>query len=286
MVTVLREEKYWDVLYQSAQGPAKRRNQDSSAVRVTSDGDLVFAVADGHGAPVHARSHVGSRHAVEVFTASGIEFAVRARAAAGSGPGGFRRLWTDAHDRMPRELVLKWRRQVLGTDGESLGEQPRLYESLRPFGTTLIGVVLTDGLFAAWQLGDGDLVVVDDDGSLTQPLTPARPELGDDTESMCSRRAWQLMRVHCALPGDPGRLPRLVALSTDGLSNSFAERDGFVRFVRDVDRRITAEGPAAVDEALQGWLAQAGRYSGDDTTAVVARNRRTLPPHGGREEED
>ncbi|MFI9168618.1 PP2C family serine/threonine-protein phosphatase [Streptomyces lincolnensis] len=284
-MTVLREEKYWDVLSRSVRGPAKHRNQDSSAVKVTSDGDLVCAVADGHGAPVHPRSDVGAQCAVEVFTAIGVDFAARARTAAEAGPGGFRRLWTDAHDRMPRELVLKWRHQILGTTSQPPGEHQGLYASLRPFGTTLIGVVLTDGLFSAWQLGDGDLMVVDDDGTVSQPLTPDRPELGDDTESMCSRRAWQLVRVHCVPLADPGRLPRLVVLSTDGLSNSFAEREGFVRFVRDVDRRITADGPAAVDEALQGWLARAGRYSGDDATAVVARNRRTAPPHGGLEEE-
>ncbi|XUL92334.1 protein phosphatase 2C domain-containing protein [Streptomyces galilaeus] len=277
MVTVLREEKYWDVLYRSAQGPAKRRNQDSVEVRITPDGDLVFAVADGHGAPVHLRSHIGARRAVETFAASAMDFAFRARAAADQGPGGFRRLWADAHERMPRELVLKWRHQVVGELPVRPGEQPELHQLLRPFGTTLIGAVLTEGLFAVWQLGDGDLVVVDDDGTVAQPLAPVRPELGDETESMCSRRAWELMRVHCVPVSDPARLPRLVALSTDGLSNSFAEHDGFVRFVQDVDRRITDDGPEAVDEALQGWLAQAGSYSGDDTTAVVARNRRTAP---------
>ncbi|MEV6397970.1 PP2C family serine/threonine-protein phosphatase [Streptomyces sp. NPDC051907] len=276
----------WDVLNGSVQGPAKPLNQDWSDTETTADGAVVLAVADGHGSAAHPLSHLGARYAVDVFKLCGTDFAARARQAAGPGQGGgLRRLWADAHDRVPRELVRTWQDWVVKRHRAAPGEkQPPQPDLLRAYGTTLIGAVLTEGLFAAWQLGDGDLMVVDADGTVAQPLAPATPELGDETESMCSRQAWDLVRVHWAPVSDPARLPRLVALSTDGLSNSFAARDGFVRFVQEMDQRIAAEGPDAIGEALPAWLARAGSYSGDDTTAVVARLR--LPGRALTETED
>ncbi|MFI9587630.1 PP2C family serine/threonine-protein phosphatase [Streptomyces sp. NPDC052236] len=278
----------WDILNGSVQGPAKPLNQDWSDAEITPDGALVLAVADGHGSAAHPLSHLGARYAVDVFKLCGADFAARARQSARQpGGGGLRRLWADAHDRVPRELVRTWQDWVVKRHHGEPGEpRPATPDLLRAYGTTLIGAVLTEGLFAAWQLGDGDLMVVDADGTIAQPLAPATPELGDETESMCSRQAWDLVRVHWAPVSDPARLPRLVALSTDGLSNSFAARDGFVRFVREMDQRITAEGTGPIGEALPEWLARAGSYSGDDTTAVVARLRRPAAAAALSETED
>ncbi|MGW6460000.1 PP2C family serine/threonine-protein phosphatase [Streptomyces sp. NPDC055078] len=275
-------EPCWDILNGSVQGPAKPVNQDWSDAEYTPDGALVLAVADGHGSAAHPLSHLGARYAVDVFKQCATGFAARVREA---GDAGLRKLWADAHDRVPREVVRTWQDWVV----ERHRADPRVPpptgpELLRSYGTTLIGAVLTEGLVVAWQLGDGDLMVVNADGSVSQPLTPAQPELGDETESMCSRQAWDLVRVHWAPVSAPGRAPRLIALSTDGLSNSFAARDGFVRFVRDVDQRIGAEGPGPIGQALPEWLARAGSYSGDDTTAVVARLRRPAAVPEGTED--
>lgn len=268
----------WDTRHHSVQGPAKARNQDWSDVEYTPDGALLLAVADGHGSAAHPLSHLGARYAVDVFKLCAAQFATRARAAGDGAGGGLRRLWADAHDRMPRELVRIWQDWVVDRHTPADGEEHRTGPALlRAHGTTLIGAVLTEGLFVAWQLGDGDLMVVHPDGTVAQPLTPEQAELGDETESMCSRQAWDLVRVHWAPISDPARLPRLVTLSTDGLSNSFAARDGFIRFVRELDQRINTEGLAAVGDALPGWLGRAGSYSGDDTTAVVASLKRPAP---------
>ncbi|MCZ9339358.1 protein phosphatase 2C domain-containing protein, partial [Streptomyces sp. TRM76130] len=99
-------------------------------------------------------------------------------------------------------------------------------EKLRLYGTTLIGAVLTPWLFVAWQIGDGDLAVVAHDGTLERPLAPAEEALGDETDSLCGPRAWRQVRTHWAPVFEQARLPRLVVLSTDGLSKSFASADG------------------------------------------------------------
>ncbi|MFE5855591.1 PP2C family serine/threonine-protein phosphatase [Streptomyces sp. NPDC056500] len=268
----------WALRHGSVQGPAKALNQDWWDAQYTPDGALVMAVADGHGSAAHPLSHLGARYAVDVFTLCATEFAARAKGAGeGSGPG-LRRLWADAHDRMPRELVRTWQGWVGDRHTPVAGEAPRTGPALlRAYGTTLIGAILTEELFVAWQLGDGDLTVVHPDGTVASPLTPQQLELGDETESMCSRQAWDLVRVHWAPISDPARRPRLVTLSTDGLSNSFAAREGFIRFVRELDQRIDDEGLDPVGDALPGWLARAGSYSGDDTTAVVASLQRSTP---------
>lgn len=130
--------------------------------------------------------------------------------------------------------------------------------------------MLTPRVFAAWQLGDGELTVVDDDGRVTVPLAPAEADLGDETESLCSPAAWLRVRTHWAPVTAPSRAPRLVAVSTDGLSKSFASDRGFLQFMAGLDDRLSAEGTDTVRAVLPEWLAKASQHSGDDTTLVAA----------------
>ncbi len=191
-------------------------------------------------------------------------------------PGRLARLMAYARDDFPRALVHEWRSAALGhwdrhrsvADGEA--SEPEAGEKLLLYGTTLIGAVLTPWLFVAWQIGDGDLAVVEHDGALLRPLAPAEEDLGDETESLCGAEAWRAVRTHWAPQFDEARGPRLVVLSTDGLSKSFASADGYREFVVGLDDRLTEEGADGVRAVLPQWLRQASRYSGDDTTLVAA----------------
>ncbi|MGK5637166.1 PP2C family serine/threonine-protein phosphatase [Streptomyces sp. URMC 126] len=263
---------HWELLSRSVKGPGKKENQDRFDVVDAGDGTLVLAVADGHGSAAHARSDVGARFAVEAFLRHGRAFAERAREA-----GGLRQLYHDACDRVPRDIVRDWREEVLGHERAHPPEDAHQADALLPYGTTLLGAVLAPDLLVAWQLGDGDLMLVEADGSVSAPLAPLEPELGDETESLCSRQARELVRVHWAPVADPERLPRMLLLATDGLSKSFAADDGFARFVGELSDRLEAEGAASIGEALPGWLERASRYSGDDTTLVAVWR----PSHDG-----
>lgn len=269
----------WETLGDSVQGVGKRCNQDWYACEGAGSGDdpLVLAVADGHGSAAHARSELGARFAVDRFTNLAASFGRAARDC--HEPGRLARLMAYARDGFPRALVHDWREAALGhwtrhrpvaDDG---AREPSCDEKLVLYGTTLIGAVLTPWLFVAWQIGDGDLAVVEHDGALRRPLAPAQEDLGDETESLCGREAWRAMRMHWAPVFDEARTPRLVVLSTDGLSKSFASADGYREFVTGLDGRLTAEGSAEVRAALPGWLRQASRYSGDDTTLTAALRR-------------
>lgn len=274
----------WETLRHSVQGVGKRQNQDWHDCQGSGSGTdpLVLAVADGHGSAVHARSALGARFAVDRFLVLASAFGRAAHDC--HEPGRLTRLMTYARDDFPRALVHEWRQEALGHWDrnrpvvEEAAREPRPEEKLVLYGTTLIGAVLTPWLFVAWQIGDGDLAVVEHDGTLTRPLAPAEEDLGDETESLCGREAWRSMRMHWAPVFEEARAPRLVVLSTDGLSKSFASADGYAEFVRGLAGRLAEEGGTGVRESLPAWLAQASRYSGDDTTLTAAVRHPEAPP--------
>ncbi|MBT2422692.1 protein phosphatase 2C domain-containing protein [Streptomyces sp. ISL-22] len=266
----------WETIGDSVQGVNKQHNQDWYACEGSGGGDdpLVLAVADGHGSAVHARSGLGARFAVDRFVVRAAEFGRAARDC--HERGRLARLMTYARDDFPRVLVHDWREAALGhwdrhrPVADEGAREPAPDEKLVLYGTTLIGAVLTPWLFVAWQIGDGDLAVVEHDGTLRRPLATGEEDLGDETESLCGSEAWRAVRTHWAPLFDEARTPRLVVLSTDGLSKSFASADGYREFVAGLDGRLMAEGSDGVRASLPQWLRQASRYSGDDTTLAAA----------------
>ncbi|AXI74680.1 protein phosphatase 2C domain-containing protein [Streptomyces bacillaris] len=273
-------EARWETLGHSVQGVNKQRNQDWYAAEGSGSASdpLILAVADGHGSAVHARSHIGARCAVDLFVAQARTFAELARSEGPDGTHSLSWLMNYARNELPRQLAAAWQESVLAHWDRNpdtvnpAAEPPPKGRKLLLYGATLVGAVVTPQLFAAWQLGDGELTVIGADGAVALPLAPAEADLGDETESFCTRHAWQLVRVHWAPVVAPDRTPRLIVLSTDGLSKSFASDEGFAQFMAGMDQRLAKDGgPDDVREALPGWLAEAARYSGDDTTLVAAR---------------
>ncbi|MFJ4971430.1 protein phosphatase 2C domain-containing protein [Streptomyces sp. NPDC088755] len=274
------ERPLWETLEHSVRGVNKQVNQDWYVAEGSgADGDpLILAVADGHGSAVHARSHIGARCAIDLFAAQTRTFAELARSEGPDGAHSLSWLMNYARNELPRQLVAAWQESVLAhwdrhpETVDPAAEPPRKGQKLLLYGATLVGAVLTPRMFAAWQLGDGELTVIDADGAIALPLAPVEADLGDETESLCSRQAWKMIRVHWAPVVARDRTPRLIALSTDGLSKSFASDEGFTQFMTGLDQRLSKDGGSDdVRGALPGWLAEAARYSGDDTTLVAAR---------------
>ncbi|MFF5505334.1 PP2C family serine/threonine-protein phosphatase [Streptomyces roseolus] len=259
----------WDILETSVIGYGKKLNQDA----VLTDGTgaatdpVVLAVADGHGSASYPRSDIGARFAADLFAAKGREFGALVRT------GRLPWLRDYARYELPEQLVRDWQARVWAHWGRQPGPEgadaPR-EEVLRLYGSTLVGAVLAPGLFVAWQLGDGDLTVVDPDGRVRLPLAPEHAELGDETASLCLHEAWHLVRVHWEPLPDPARAPRLVALSTDGLSKSFASDAGFTEFTAGLYERLSSRGLPGIEDDVPRWLEAASRHSGDDTTLALA----------------
>lgn len=254
----------WQVLAQTVTGNGKKVNQDRCGSEAHDGGrQVMLSVADGHGSAGHARSDTGAELAVRAFSDAAGRFRASLR------PGqSLRQVKARAEDDLPRDVVREWQRRVdADLAARPAGEDPSAARML--YGTTLIGALITDQLVLGWQVGDGDLCVIDEDGHLATPLRPAATQLGDDTDSLCSQDAEHLMRLYWA-PRAAIRAPVLIALSTDGLSKSFVSFDGYEAFITGVLGILREKGAAAVGEALPGWLGQASSFSGDDATLVLA----------------
>ncbi|MFD3919281.1 protein phosphatase 2C domain-containing protein [Streptomyces sp. NPDC058595] len=292
----------WELLDGGVKGIAKKYSQDRGRALTTADGRaVVLAVADGHGSRAHFRSDLGARWAVEAFTASAGIYAQEV-VRRGQDAANWPRLLAEARS-LPQQVVHAWRRRVLmheanspahggnggaapgGKAGATTGSAARPGARSAPeadlavYGSTLIGAVITERLLVCWQLGDGDIVLVDPDGTTRMPFYTG-PDMGDETESLCEPEAWRKARLHWQpLTGGP---PPGVLISTDGLSKSFADHEGFLAFATGVRSRAASHGVAAVQAQLPDWLGHAAKYSGDDATlagAIPAAGPGAAPAH-------
>lgn len=263
----------------SVMGFNKVQNQDWSALGPLGDDSaagietvypvgrtMLLAVADGHGAKHHARSDLGARFAIAAFQRTAAKF---------FGPGGIEpEKLEDATMRheFPAALVLRWRRYVVlhasnnppggAAAKAATGRGPASAKTLELYGTTLIAALVGPELFAAWQIGDGELFVAGKDGVRPFPLAPDTPDRGDEVESLCGLDAIKNFRCRWWV-GEP---PALVSVSTDGLSKSYATNQGITDFYEDVYARLARGEAASVRANLRAWLKRASTYSGDDTT--------------------
>nr|WP_093831397.1 protein phosphatase 2C domain-containing protein [Streptomyces sp. SID4950] len=280
MVTgVVAPAEGWELLEGAVKGAAKKYSQDRCAARRLADGRaVVLAVADGHGSAPHFRSDLGARWAVDAFLACAGEFA---RAAVDHDdpdrPDDDSHWWETLADlraearRLPRLVTHRWlqRATLHDANAPAHGRPWRGTEGpdLTAYGTTLVGAVLTRRLLVCWQLGDGDVVVLDAAGTPYTPLYTG-PDLGDETDSLCAPEAWHRARCHWQPLTSEG--PSGLLLSTDGLSKSFTDHQGFLDFAAGVHGRAHELGMPAVQNRLPEWLAHAAQFSGDDTTLVGA----------------
>ncbi|WP_162948449.1 protein phosphatase 2C domain-containing protein [Streptomyces europaeiscabiei] len=291
---VVEAPSRWELLEGAVKGMGKKYSQDRCTAQRTADGHaVVLAVADGHGSAPHFRSDLGAAWAVQEFAACAGEFvngAVR-HAAAAEQQGDETLWWTALSElraearRLPQQVAHRWyRRAVLhdcnspaqggvphgdggGRTGDERPETGAKALDLTPCGSTLVGAVLTRRLLVCWQLGDGDVVVLDGSGTAHTPLYTG-PDLGDETDSLCESEAWR--RVRCHWQPLTGEGPAGLLLSTDGLSKSFTDHQGFLDFATGVRDRAAEHGTPVVRERLPAWLGHAAQYSGDDTTLVGA----------------
>ena len=219
-------------------------------VGATTAGSFVaLAVADGHGTSVFAE--VGAALAIRGVLPALIQFAAelgpRATDLASV------QAWADHPLRV--QLVRDWVDRV-----RTHADDPAT--DLSAFGSTLVFVLATPDFVLFGQLGDGDVLVVDPDGSVTSPL-PADPAVfGDETTSLCQPEAWMALRVRVIPPPSPGTL---VLIATDGYSKSYPNDEEFRRIGPDYAALLTDGGLPMLAPHLRDFLEEVTtRGSGDD----------------------
>lgn len=257
----------WQVATASVRGASHIRqglpNQDAVACAgaPSAAGLLVLAVADGHGSAKSFRSDRGSRFAVQVATAV-IE------ASLNSAP--LSDIQWMAEERFSKIIVREWRAAVERDAAaepftpEESALSPRPYLA---YGSTLLTVAVTPDFMLVMQLGDGDVLLVGDDGAVQRPFEPVPRLIANETTSLCQDNAWRLFRCR-VLP--KRSFPVMVLAATDGYANAFRTEAGFLRVGSDLLTMIRSASLAAVSASLPDWLEDASaKGSGDDVTVGI-----------------
>ncbi|MCA9482115.1 MAG: protein phosphatase 2C domain-containing protein [Nitrospina sp.] len=276
----------WQACGKSIRGAShvrdQRPNQDAIAWSAgPGDGlPLVMAISDGHGSQRSFRSDIGAAIAVDTLSHVLSEFA-------GLPVTDFLSLKKDAARILPHDLEYRWKRQVLDhliqypfneRETETLyvyrekeeGKTPMLNPFLA-YGATVLGVLVTRDFHLFLQLGDGDLITVQDDGRVVRPLPHDPRLLGNATTSLCTRSAASDVRIRLVPNGQT--TPALILVSTDGYSNSFKDDTEFLQIGPDILGFIRADGLKQVSAQLGEWLEETSRVgSGDDITlGIISR---------------
>jgi serine/threonine protein phosphatase PrpC len=284
-----RNTEPWRVIGHTVRGAShvrrNMRNQDCLK-SVSEGGQVILALADGHGSAKSFRSDAGSRFAVAVS----IEFAAELLKAARLADRQFLSMVQDQlKTHLPKRIVQSWKERVDEdlarnpfTDSElnALTEQDGVESRRRveqdnrlAYGSTLITAIAMESFAVFWQIGDGDVLTISGDREVSRPIRGDERLIANETTSLCSTDAWRMFRS--AVLGKPAPM---IMLSTDGFANSFQDDAGFFKFGTDVSDIIATEGLAKVDASLTEWLDEiSARGSGDDISLGIVCRPKSLP---------
>jgi hypothetical protein len=284
----------WTALSASVRGASHERNgqgnQDAVRLKNPSGADdiLLLAIADGHGSTRSFRSARGSAMAAECALRELRRFIRRL------GPDApLSRVRNQAKTRWPRTLIAAWksavRADVVATPFTLLefaafpdsppvakpGEELPITAYLA-YGATLVAVAITRRYILYSQLGDGDILSVQDDGGVSRPLPRRHEFMANQTMSLCSHHAPDEFQIR--VDARRARAPALIMLSTDGYANCFDDDEGFFKVGADFLSYLRAQGPGFVGEKLEEWLRQSSQDgSGDDITVGLAARAKAVP---------
>ena len=261
----------------SVKGATHVRNgkplQDSFRIDEISENLAIIAVADGHGSEKSPRSKSGSQIAVNSFCKIMKNYL--------SNYGKeldnlITYLNREGELKFAQDVCSEWQKRVRDSFNKSKSEKPRLDDGsinwksvYQLYGTTLLGLLITKFFVFAFQIGDGDIVMVDADE--ISPIVESEKILGTETHSLSKVDAWRnSVSATRRKRIDDGK-PYLYMLSTDGFINSYASQADYEKTCRDYYDMIGEHGFDKVCDNLEGWLYETSKLGcGDDTTLVMA----------------
>ena len=177
-------------------------------------------------------------------------------------------------DRIPKQLEIMWKEEVRKRHAQMGREEA--CDDLTLFtlyGTTLNVVAAASDFVFFIKIGDGDVLMVSEDGA--RHVLEQEEKVGEDTESLCLDESWKFVRTHIMQVKNDR--PLMILVSTDGYSNSFADKSGFIKAGEDFFRLCMEEGLEYVESSLQDWLrASSDKGSGDDISLalIVLKNNK------------
>ena len=250
--------------------------QDSKRIEEVSDHITILSVADGHGSDKCPRSDRGSLMAVNAFC----DVMRKYLFGYGQTSKGMTELVTflnrEGDIRFAQDVCEEWQTRVKKSfykdkdnslvDSEGKIDWKRVYSL---YGTTLLGMLITDTFVFSFQIGDGDINYIKSDEIST--LVEPEKFLGTETHSLSKTDAWRKSVASVRRKNESDDAPYLYMLSTDGFSNSFVNEDEFHKTCREYYKMISEHGYEAVRDNLAKWLKETSELGcGDDITVVMA----------------
>lgn len=250
--------------------------QDSRKIQLISDGITILAVADGHGSEKCPRSDRGSTIAVNTFC----DVISKYLLGYGEVENGLSNLVSflnrEGDMRFAQDICAEWQARVKQSfykdkDSDCIDVDGNIQwkKVFSLYGTTLLGMLITETFIFTFQIGDGDINMVTADGvsSLVEP----EKFLGTETHSLSKVDAWRKSVASVRRREIESDEPYMYILSTDGFVNSHVSEDDFKKTCKDYFDMIGQHGGEVVNQNLAKWLSETSELGcGDDITVVMA----------------
>lgn len=247
--------------------------QDSYKRIELDENTVIMAIADGHGSSSSPFSKTGSTIAVNVFCKVLKDY-IEGYSAEPEKLLTF--LNREGDTKIAQAVDTEWKRRVLKAHKDKKREVPldkngekdkvAIY---RLYGSTLVGLVITSAYVFAFQLGDGDIVYVDNTG--INKVIQSDKILGTETHSLCKPDSWKKAVTTVRRMDIENCLPCMFMLSTDGFSNSYKTEKEYEKTCIEYFEMVNMHGVLAVDTSLKGWLSETSELGcGDDITVLIA----------------
>lgn len=258
-------------------GATHRRNglpcQDNKKIIEISDQIAILVVADGHGSEkctgVNADHRLPSIH----FAMSRRIICIVMRNIMITMPSLLTFLNREGDTRFAQDICEEWQARVKQSFYKNQVEEMRneageiQWKSVFTlYGTTLLGMLITEDFTFSFQIGDGDIVLVKDDS--VSALVEPEKFLGTETHSLSKIDAWRKAVASVQRREQSGEYMYL--LSTDGFANSYTSDMEFQKTCMEYRDMIKEHGAEAVQGNLKKWLTETSELGcGDDITVVM-----------------
>jgi serine/threonine protein phosphatase PrpC len=243
-------------------------------------------VSDGHGADDYPHSHFGSFLAIRSAYEEFVEF-FQWYSLLKTGPSDIEGVQHTGLERdfkagFARKIVRRWRENVKAFQRDVLREEVAGDDlsdhQYRAFGCTLLAALVTKNRAFFFQLGDGGIFIVKDDGEIYS-LAEEDDEPGEATNSLASRDP-EKAAITSVLSLDE---MKAVMLATDGLTKSFIRgtdetvSKGIRQTMRWLLDRISTEKLDVEGPVFDKFLDSCSESgTGDDVTVAIAFSRAKL----------
>lgn len=266
-------------------------NQDSCQTAASQDYQI-FAVADGHGATECFRSEIGSRLAVDVAIKNLELFAQTIKK-------------YDLYSYLSRpkerdelirslisDIVAQWNQYVYA-DIKAYPIKEEEYERSQTlssiyqkgmyltniYGSTMIAGLVTPEYIVLFQQGDGTLVVLEEDGTIDDPMPEDDLCIRNLTTSLCDKDAAKRMRY--VYMDRKEKDPIAMIAATDGVERSFGDNIHLSAFYAELFYELSELDEEEVGAYLANLLPQISqRGSQDDVTMAGLFDAGRIGPVG------